>query len=366
MLAHIIIHADKMDAERTSLQSSLNMNMIRLIVILAGLLHAGGVFAQKTDIVILENGDRITGEIKRLEAGLLSFSTDTMGTVNIEWRFIRRIISDKTQSMEMTDGTRLIGQLQKPEDSDEVAVLTDSGPITINIRQIVSAWPVQASFKDRMDLDISLGFDYQKATGNTDLTTAIDFRTTNVRRMTYASWRGNVTRSRDGAEQTRYELTGNHEYLLADQRFRSWFGRVESNDALGVNLRLSAGGALGKYLLKTNNTWFSLSGGLMATEEIPEEGDSETNLEAVGNLRWRYFRFADPERSLDTNFSVLPSLTDWGRYRANLRTTLKIEVINDLFWSLELWGNYDNKPININEETEKLDYGVTTSVGWSY
>ena len=65
------------------------MNMIRLIVILAGLLHAGGVFAQKTDIVILENGDRITGEIKRLEAGLLNFSTDTMGTVNIEWRFIR-------------------------------------------------------------------------------------------------------------------------------------------------------------------------------------------------------------------------------------------------------------------------------------
>lgn len=342
------------------------MKNLRYLLILIGFFHAGSALAQKTDVVILENGDRITGEIKRLEAGLLSFSTDTMGTVNIEWRFIQRIISDKTQSMEMTDGTRLIGQLQKPDDREDVVVQTPNGPVIINIHQLVSAWPVQATFKDRMDLDISLGFDYQKATGNTDLTTGVDFRTTNIRRVTYASWRGNVTRSRDGAEQTRYELNGTHEYLLADQRFRSWFGRIESNDALGVSLRVSGGGAFGKYLLKTNNNWFSLAGGLMATEEVPDEGPSEANLEAVGNLRWRYFRFAEPERSLDTTLSVFPSLTDWGRYRASLRTTFKLELVKDLFWAMELWGNYDSDPISTDADADKLDYGVTTSIGWSY
>lgn len=322
--------------------------------------------AQKTDIVILENGDRITGEIKKLEAGLLRFSTDTMGTVNIEWRFIRRVISDKTQSMEMVDGTRIVGRLQKADDNDEVTVETPRGSISVDFDRIVTVWPVEASFKDRFSLDASIGFDYQKATETTDLTTAIDFRSSSNDRMTEASLRGTITRRSEATDQTRYELSGGHEYLLANQRFRNWFGKMESNDALGVNLRVSGGAAFGKYLLKNNNTWFSVAAGLMVTEENPDTGDSETNLEAVGNIRYRYFRYAEPERSLDTNFSVFPSLTDSGRYRASLRTTFKLELVKDLFWAMELWGNYDNQPISMDLDAEKLDYGITTSIGWSY
>ncbi|MFT5141071.1 MAG: hypothetical protein ACI9CB_002742, partial [Rhodothermales bacterium] len=41
-----------------------------------------------------------------------------------------------------------------------------------------------------------------------------------------------------------------HEYLLGNQRFRNWFGKIESNDATGVDLRTSGGGAFGKYLKK--------------------------------------------------------------------------------------------------------------------
>ena len=39
----------------------------------------------KTDVVILKNGDHVSGEIKSLERGKLSLSTDSMGTVKIEW-----------------------------------------------------------------------------------------------------------------------------------------------------------------------------------------------------------------------------------------------------------------------------------------
>jgi hypothetical protein len=345
--------------------------MLMKSVLVTALLLALSLFplraeAQKTDIVILENGDRITGEIKKLEAGILRFSTDTMGTVNIEWRFIRRVISDKTQSMEMVDGTRIVGRLQKADDNDEVTVETPRGSISVDFDQIVTVWPVEASFKDRFSLDASIGFDYQKATETTDLTTAIDFRSSSNDRMTEASLRGTITRRVDAQDQTRYELSARHEYLLAEQRFRNWFGNLESNDALGVSLRISGGAAFGKYLVKNNSTWFSLAAGLMVTEEVPDDGDAETNLEAVGNVRYRYFRFADPERSLDTTFSVFPSLTDGGRYRASLRTTFKLELVKDLFWAMELWGNYDNQPISMDEQAEKTDYGITTSLGWSY
>ena len=166
-----------------------------------------------------------------------------------------------------------------------------------------------------------------------------------------------------GDDQTRWELDAFHEYLLANQRFRNWFGKIESNDATGVNLRTSGGAAIGKYLKKTNNTWFTVSAGLQANRENPQTADSETNIEALGSVRYRYFRYAVPERSFDATFNVYPSLTDSGRTRADLRTTFKLELIEDLFWSMELWATHDNKPLS---GSEKTDYGIITSVGWSY
>jgi hypothetical protein len=94
-------------------------------------LMSGVARAEKTDIIILKNGDRVTGEIKTLEAGLLEFKTDTMGTVRIEWRFISEIISSKHQSIETAAGQRLLGTLQKPSSGDHVMVETARGPIDL-------------------------------------------------------------------------------------------------------------------------------------------------------------------------------------------------------------------------------------------
>jgi hypothetical protein len=84
----------------------------------------------------------------------------------------------------------------------------------------------------------------------------------------------------------------------------------------------------------------------------------------VGSVRYRYFRYAEPERSLDTIINVYPSLTDTGRVRADLRTTFKLELIRDFFWAMELYADYDNEPLS--ENAHEFDYGIITSVGWSY
>ncbi|MEQ8521924.1 MAG: hypothetical protein RIC15_07190, partial [Vicingaceae bacterium] len=40
--------------------------------------------AQKTDILILKNGDHITGEVKRLDLDILQFKTSTMSTAKVK------------------------------------------------------------------------------------------------------------------------------------------------------------------------------------------------------------------------------------------------------------------------------------------
>ena len=68
----------------------------------------------KTDVVTLRNGDRITGEIKRLERGRLEFSTDDAGTLYLEWDKVISVVSTTRQVEVMTrDGRLFLGTLTR-------------------------------------------------------------------------------------------------------------------------------------------------------------------------------------------------------------------------------------------------------------
>ena len=320
--------------------------------------------APKTDIVILTNGDRVTGEIKRLEAGLLELDTDYMGTLKIEWLHISRIFSQQNLAVETTDGRRVTGRLQKETTGDELIVTTAGGVVDLAPEDIVEVWPVAATFLDKSTLDLSVGIDYAKSTEIGNYNLAVDFNHTSIDRYTDASLRSSITRQSDGAEQSRQEVRFSHNYMRPEKRFRTWLGGVESNDALDLNLRASGGYAFGKFLVKSNVSWFYLIAGLVATEErYTGEGDT-VSLEALGQARYRYFRYDSPKRSVDTTLTVLPSLTESGRIRSNLRTTFKLELVKDLFWSLEFYASHDTNPPR--EGVEKTDYGITSALGYSF
>ena len=53
-------------------------------MLIIGFLSLSAQAAPKTDIIIFKNGDKLTGEIKSLKRGKLSFNTDATGTISIE------------------------------------------------------------------------------------------------------------------------------------------------------------------------------------------------------------------------------------------------------------------------------------------
>jgi hypothetical protein len=322
------------------------------------------VFAEKTDVVILTNGNEITGEIKRMQGGLLDFSTDAMGTVHIEWRYIREVLSRKTQSVETMDGRRLLGSLKSPREGGVLLLETEGGDVELGREQVAAFWPVEQTFRDRADLDVSAGYDYARATEISNFNLAADFHHRAEDRFTDVLARANISRQQSGDDQRRAELGGQHSILFSERRYWNWFAKLETNEALGVDLRAYGGGGIGTYRVRADNSQWRLTGGLLATHEIPDEGDSSTNIEALVNLYYRYVRFADPERSFESSLTAFPSVTDVGRVRADFRTTFKLEFWSDLFWALEVYAHYDSDPISA--QAEDLDYGVVTSVGYSF
>ena len=77
---------------------------------LLGLLGCSATFARdKTDVLILDNGDRITGEIKQLQHGRLQISTDRIGLIDVEWQGVVAVESDYEFQFDRVNGQRLSG-----------------------------------------------------------------------------------------------------------------------------------------------------------------------------------------------------------------------------------------------------------------
>jgi hypothetical protein len=65
-----------------------------LLLVVASFIGSPALARDKTDVILVSNGDRLTGEIKQLEHGILRLGTNYMGEVQIEWDDIVRIESD--------------------------------------------------------------------------------------------------------------------------------------------------------------------------------------------------------------------------------------------------------------------------------
>jgi bile acid:Na+ symporter, BASS family len=105
-------------------------------------------------------------------------------------------------------------------------------------------------------------------------------------------------------------------------------------------------------------TW-SLMGSVVRTWTTTAE-----SLEAVVGTGYSFFHFDDPEASLDASLFVLPSLTESGRLRSEAKLRSRYEIINDLFFEVSLYGSYDTDADATADS--KSDYGMTTSLGYSF
>ncbi|MBK7902674.1 MAG: DUF481 domain-containing protein [Proteobacteria bacterium] len=212
--------------------------------------------APKTDVVVLINGDHITGEVKSLEYNQLKLSTDHMGTIYIEWDKIASLQSSQYLLLERTDGTRYYGQLVAADGDStlQVARSVDEPVVSVDMAVVVRAQPIEGGdFINRLDGYVSAGLDIAKASDrrSIDLAGGLSART----RARAWSLDGSVNLTDDSAGDTseRYQLQGNYRQFHRDRNFYLGFGSFERNTELDLNLRTMMGGGYGRYFVQNNH-----------------------------------------------------------------------------------------------------------------
>ena len=71
-------------------------------------------------------------------------------------------------------------------------------------------------------------------------------------------------------------------------------------------------------------------------------------------------------RPVNTVSQVFPSITQWGRVRANFTADAKWEIIRDFFIGLELYTSFDGEPAAAEIGGSEIDYGIRTTVGLKF
>lgn len=314
------------------------------------------------DSLILKNGDKVVGEIKSLDKGVITIETDySKKDFTIEWSGVKEIYSNTFFLITLSDGRRFNAKIQSTAIEKTIHLLTnDDQTIKTSLDQIVFLKGLKSDFWSRMNASVDLGLSITKANNLRQVTmnSAFGYLADKWQADIYYNM---IQSTQDSVSATKRIDGGiSYKYFLQRDWFLSSSITFLSNTEQALNLRTSGKLGAGKYIVHTNKTYWNFASGLaFNNESFSNETPGRNSLEAFGSTELNLFDIGD--FNLLSSLWVYPSLTESGRWRTDFRLDTKYDLPLDFYLKLNLTLNYDNKPAVAGKDT---DYVFGFSVGW--
>ncbi len=336
----------------------------------------GGVCSARPrkDVIQFVNGDRITCEIIKLEKGYLYVKLEYAdGTVALDWSRIARVESPQTFVVGDTSGKRFTGSLQSPVEGKtpeelqelQVHVAGSSTSEDVPAKDIVLIHQTDNTFWQNLHGGLDAGLNYAKQQNRTQYNFQSNAKFERTKWSSSANYQssfsggGNLSDLRNdlGLDVVRQ--------LISPRNFYMGMANFLQSNEQQLDLRTTFGGAVGRLFKYTNNSFIGGYGGVdWNREKYSSEatvGRTGNSAEAVLGTQINFFRFKTTNILADAR--LYPSLSDLGRVRFDLTTSLKLKLAKDLYWRAGFYLNSDSRP---PQNLPKTDYGSTSSLGWTF
>jgi Protein of unknown function, DUF481 len=347
------------------------MFKISYTALVAGLLLFGSshlLAADKTDVILMTNGDRLVGEIKRLAVGQLQFKATYMASsVNLDQTKVSGIESIRRFRVEFADGSLLSGVIGKSASApagENFTVEDSIGSTKRAFLDVVSVSPLEGSFLRRFtgsaDVGVTLGS--QSSTNQFTANATLNYPSENFRLSTQAS---SLFSKHEGSDDAVRQSFGAAYYqFLSKNWFLMGLTQMLKDNELSLSLRATGSGGGGRFLMHSNRSGVAAFAGLAATYERyfdTATGTNGTNAELLTGLEIYTVRFASSQ--MTTKLLLYSGISQWGRERVDWETSISWELWNNVYWKTGGTLNFDSRP---PEGTQKSDYTLTTSFGLTF
>jgi len=326
--------------------------------------------AQRRDVVVMKNGDTITGEIKKLERGQLYIETVyASDPIPVDWLQVDRVESTARYQIELDTGTRLTGTIAKLPSGGSLGEdfrIEEGGALErLRAAEVVAIQSQKSSFWRQLKGSIDYGFSYTSGNeqASSNLGATVSYPSTRFK--IDASLNSSVSSQGQGGRTNRHNVTTTSQIYLSRHAFVGSLVDFLTSNQQSLDLRTTLGGGYGRYMIRNNSTQLAWLVGSVYTKELydPTSGlnPEQQNVEGLLGMEYSWYRFNRTE--LQTTFQVFPGLSDIGRVRSALNTSFSVKLASDLYWKFSLWDTYDSKP---PVSAIKNEFGISTSFGWKF
>jgi len=317
----------------------------------------------KVDVVVLDNGDRLTCEIKQLERGRLTMSTDALDTVRVYSGRIREIVSPRQFEVERSDGTLHFGALAATQPRGVRVELAPGSGIDLPFDDIVRITPIEASVWQRMDGHVDLGFSFAKADLETRYTLNADTEYKSKRYEGNVILASQITSREDAERLARNQLTLSGNRRVGPRWSAGSIMQFQQNEELSIDLRSVAGAGVTRHLAQSNRTNLTLFGGLAYTREQFTGEETEERAEVLLGSNWDWYTVRNDHVDLSTQVLSFFGVTGGSRARLELQSAARFEFLKDFYFSVNGYGSFDSRP---PEGRANSDVGLSLALGWSF
>jgi len=345
----------------------------RARILLLLLLSAPLLARDSSDVIVMKNGDHLTGEIKGLSQGVLYISMNyILGTSQVQWSKVDHIESQQLFLVKTEAGNVYTGTLSTTEAAEgrpmtiEVVGPSSSKQVEVERPKVVEMDQTSERFWQRFNGEINSGISYTKGNQSTQYNLSSDITYPRERWSAGLSYNSNLSTSTGVTATTRNQVSLTGQRLL---RWNNWFyagtaAFLQSSEQ-DIDLQTSFGAGVGRLLANSNYAKIYVMGGFawQRTQYAPNLAVSNpqevfTGLVGAGA---RLFRFN--KTTIDVTATVLPAITEPGRVYTTLNATYYIKLSGSLSWNVSFFGNWDNQP---PPGFQGSDYGTSSGLSITF
>ena len=341
------------------------------ILLLASLLACicSAARANRKDVVIMNNGDHFTGQVKRLQDGLLYVETDyASGNIGLDWDQVQSVQSTATYRIVLNNGKRLEGKIEKRSGEkakgEDFVIREATEEVLVPSAAIASINTKNPTFWRELKGAIDFGYSFNSGNSQSTLNAATSaayetpgWKVATSFDSTFSGQTGSSKTNREDLEATFTKFLSKNSFVAALSDF------LHSNQQ-DLNLRTTLGGGYGRYFKRTTNNNLEWLGGIVYAKESYDTSagkPSNQNLEAVLGLQYNYVRFNFGE--VNSQLLAFPGLTDAGRIRMKTNNALTVKLRNNFHLVFTLWDDFDSRP---PVTAKKNELGISSGIGWSF
>ena len=325
----------------------------RILLIIAAVLTTS---ISQADVLVLKNGDRITGDIKKIWDSEVSIEPSYSDEFNVDAEIIDYIESDKEFDIELSSGEEVTARLSGVDDDGNQLITVNGESETISIAQLYELDEID----DPIEWDSNVDWSMSLNTGNTESLNTKVHGDTELRLGDHRHL-GDISfiREEQNKESTKEQdmLTYGYNWLFRDPWFVFAGYRFERDPIRDLDNRSIISSGMGRDIWNNPRLTLSIQLGVgFISEKIADTAEESST--GIWSLRYRQDLFSE-DLEIYHNHSIVRYLS--GRDNTIYKTTtgLRYEITDLLYATFSVDFDYETQPAEgVSGEDLAMLFGV--------